>query len=150
MDAGTKCRQVEGKDQSSTWTRYNKLTCCALGVQDVLWDVHWAKCTSSLSAEWSISSPQRKERRKAVRRLFCVCCQLCEWCRWKVKSKRLERDAEKQRKIGELAELRCAELEQELDGLKAQRNSNIQQFEQLKKQFTDILVCLIACLSVGP
>jgi len=73
-----------------------------------------------------------------------------EWCRWKVKSKKLERDVEKHRKIGEMAELRCTELEQELDTLKAQRNSNTQQFEQLKKQFTDILVCMpLVCLSVG-
>jgi len=64
----------------------------------------------------------------------------CIFCRLKAKSKKLEREAEKYHKIGEQAELRCTELERELDALKAQRNANIQQFEQLKKQFTDILV----------
>jgi len=58
----------------------------------------------------------------------------------KAKSKKLEKETEKYRKIGEQAELRCTELERELDALKAQRNTNIQQFDQLKKQFTDILV----------
>lgn len=47
---------------------------------------------------------------------------------------------EKYRVIGQQAELQCAELEQELDALKAQRATNVQQFEQLKRQFTDILV----------
>jgi len=79
----------------------------------------------------------------------CFCCVLdyllqdltCECrCRWKVKSKRLERDVEKHRRIGEMAERRRVELEEELDALKAQRHGNIQQFEQLRKQFTDILV----------
>jgi len=74
-------------------------------------------------------------------------CEYNEWCRWKVKTRKLERDVEKHRKISQQAELRCVELEQELDALKAQRNTNFQQFEQLKKQFTDILVssCLSYC-----
>ena len=71
-----------------------------------------------------------------------------EWCRWKMKTKKLEREVDKQHRISELAELRCVELEQELDALKAQRSTNLQQFEQLKKQFTDILVCLLVCLTL--
>ena len=64
-----------------------------------------------------------------------------------MKSKRLEREVEKHRRIGEIAERRCVELEEELDALKAQRHANIQQFEQLKKQFTDILVAISCCLT---
>ena len=82
--------------------------------------------------------------------LTCHYCECCGRCSWKMKSKKQERDAEKHRKNAEMTELRCVELERELDELKAQRNSNIQQFEQLKKQFTDILVGLMACLSVDP
>jgi len=67
----------------------------------------------------------------------------------KVKSRNLEREAEKHRKIAEQAELRCTELEQELGALKAQRNTNVQQFEQLKKQFTDILVHTSSLLVVS-
>jgi len=67
----------------------------------------------------------------------------------KVKSRKLEREAEKHRKIAEQAELRCTELEQELGALKAQRNTNVQQFEQLKKQFTDILVHTSSLLVVS-
>jgi len=67
----------------------------------------------------------------------------------KVKSRKLEREAEKHRKIAEQAELRCTELEQELGALKAQRNTNVQQFEQLKKQFTDILVHTTSLLVVS-
>jgi len=74
--------------------------------------------------------------------------EYCKFCRLKAKNKKLEREAEKCRKVGDQAELRCAELEQELDALKAQRNTNIQQFEQLKKQFTDILVSLFCADSV--
>ena len=66
-----------------------------------------------------------------------------------MKTKKLERDVEKHREIAELAETRCIELEQELDALKAQRSTNFQQFEQLKKQFTDILVYRLVCRSVG-
>jgi len=67
----------------------------------------------------------------------------------KVKSRKLEREAEKHSKIAEQAELRCTELEQELGALKAQRNTNVQQFEQLKKQFTDILVHTSSLLVVS-
>ena len=49
---------------------------------------------------------------------------------------------EKQRKVSERAEQRCVELEQDIDAMKEQRSTIIQQFEQLKKQVTDILVCL--------
>jgi len=67
-----------------------------------------------------------------------------------MKSRKLEKDVEKHRKVCELAEQRCSELEQEVDRLKAHRSSNIQQFEQLKKQFTDILVLLLTILFDGP
>jgi len=68
-----------------------------------------------------------------------------------VRNKKLQKELEKQRKVGELAELRCVELEHELNALRAQRNTNFQQFEQLKKQFTETLVHVPAfcCLTAG-
>ena len=71
-----------------------------------------------------------------------ICSHLFWISRWRAKCKKLERDAEKHRKISERSEQRCVELEQDIDAIKEQRSTIIQQFEQLKKQFTDILVCL--------
>ena len=63
--------------------------------------------------------------------------------RWKIKCKKLERDVDRYKHSTEQATTRCEQLIREVELSKNHSNTAIQQLDHLKREFSELLVCLV-------